>query len=68
MFPRRHLIDALSGEGGTGLENGDHSQRQSGDSRRPSEAAARKQVHLEEGVSVHHGEVSHWGLNRMILS
>lgn len=58
MFLRCDLVDALFGEGGTRLENGYHRQRQSGDRRLSSEAAQRQQVHLEEGVPVHHGEVS----------
>lgn len=40
------------------MEDGDHGWRQDRDGGRASEAAQRKQVHLEEGVPINHGEVS----------
>lgn len=58
LVPRGHPVHALSGEGGTRLEDGDDGGRQSRAGERASAAAPGQQVHLEEGVPVHHGEVS----------
>ncbi len=68
FFVRGHLIHAVFGEGGTWLEDWDHGRRQSDDGGRASAAAQRKQVHLEEGVPINHGEVSkclcYWSTKR----